>query len=615
MGKLGKRLGLLHVFAISAGAMISSGLFLLPGIAYSMTGPSVVVAYLLSGLLLLPSLMSQAELSTAMPRAGGDYFFISRSLGSTFGTIDGVGVWLALVLKTSIAIVGLGAYLSGVIGLEAWTIALIAGLVFTAANILGGRESGGLQVGMVAVLLGVLLFFAGRGLPELSPGRFRPFLPSGLGGILPATGLVFISYIGLTKAASMAEEVEDPGRNIPLGMLLALGVTLVVYVLVVTVVVGTLPSGDLSGTMTPVTDSARRFMGAPGIVAIGVAALLAFATTANAGMMAASRYVLAMGRDGVVSPALSRLDGRGTPVAAILLTAALVICIALLVDAEHIAKLASSFQLLVFAFLNLSVIVMRESGLEGYDPGFRSPLYPWMQVAGVLIPVVLIPEMGLLSTIFSLGLIGVAVLWHLLYVRRRVSRTGAVSRFARRVAERLLARDAKVLGLERELREILKEKGIRREDPFPELLARADMVELDEGVSVERVLEMSADLLSRRSGVSRDFILGALLQRNCLGETPCESGLALPHVLTDKVEGSYLVLARSRGGVELTGSSEPVRAFFVLLGSMEEPRRHLRTLAEIARRTEQPGFMDRWMGVDLRDLPETVLRTGEDGRA
>ena len=109
---LKKQLGLLDVFAICSGAMISSGLFVLPGIAAAKIGPAVIIAYLLSGFLLIPSMLSKAEMATAMPRAGGTYFFVSRSLGGMFGTIDGVGVWLALILKTSIALLGLGAYLA-----------------------------------------------------------------------------------------------------------------------------------------------------------------------------------------------------------------------------------------------------------------------------------------------------------------------------------------------------------------------------------------------------------------------------------------------------------------------------------------------------------------------
>ena len=118
MKTLNKQLGLLDVFAICTGAMISSGLFVIPGIAAAQAGPAVIVAYLLSGLLLIPSMLSMAEMSTALPRAGGSYFFVSRSLGGMFGTIDGVGVWLALILKTSIALLGFGAYLSAYVNLS-----------------------------------------------------------------------------------------------------------------------------------------------------------------------------------------------------------------------------------------------------------------------------------------------------------------------------------------------------------------------------------------------------------------------------------------------------------------------------------------------------------------
>lgn len=146
-----KQLGLLDVFAICTGAMISSGLFVLPGIAAAKAGPAVIVAYLLSGLMLIPSMLSMAEMSTALPRAGGDYFFVSRSLGGMFGTIDGVGVWLALLMKTSIALLGLGAYLAFYVHLPMHIIAILAGLVFMVTNMVGAKETMRLQVAMVAV--------------------------------------------------------------------------------------------------------------------------------------------------------------------------------------------------------------------------------------------------------------------------------------------------------------------------------------------------------------------------------------------------------------------------------------------------------------------------------
>ncbi|MEF8797774.1 MAG: amino acid permease, partial [Salinivenus sp.] len=109
---LKKDLTLYDVYAISTGAMFSSGFFLLPGIAAAETGPSVILAYLVAGILILPSMYSMAELSTAMPKAGGTYYFLDRALGPLAGTVGGLGTWLALVFKSAFALIGMGAYLA-----------------------------------------------------------------------------------------------------------------------------------------------------------------------------------------------------------------------------------------------------------------------------------------------------------------------------------------------------------------------------------------------------------------------------------------------------------------------------------------------------------------------
>ena len=109
--RLRKELGLFDVYAISTGAMFSSGFFLLPGLAAAKTGPSVALAYLVAGLFILPAMFSVAELATAMPRAGGAYYFLDRALGPLVGTVGGLGTWFALGLKSAFALVGMGAYL------------------------------------------------------------------------------------------------------------------------------------------------------------------------------------------------------------------------------------------------------------------------------------------------------------------------------------------------------------------------------------------------------------------------------------------------------------------------------------------------------------------------
>ncbi len=612
-GKLKKQLGLLDVFAICSGAMISSGLFVLPGIAASKCGPAVIVAYLLSGLMLLPSMLSMAEMATAMPRAGGSYFFVSRSLGGMFGSIDGVGVWLALILKTSIALLGLGAYLSVYIHLPMQVIAIVAGLVFMATNIVGAKETTRLQVGMVGALLAILVFLLIRGAPAVERDAFMPFTPKGWGAVLPTAALVFISYIGLTKVASVAEEVRHPERNIPLGMFLSLVAILALYGAVVAVVVGVVPAEQLHKSLTPLSDAAAIAIGPIGMHLISLAAGLAFATTANAGVMSASRYLLAMSRDRVIPHTFARFSRFKTPRNAILLTSAVIIFIVSMTGLERIAKLASTFQLLVFAFVNIAVIVMRESGIASYDPGFRSPFYPYIQIVGILISVVLIPEMGLLPSIFAMGLVALGVIWHNLYVCPRITpRVGAVAKMAERLAERLLERDANAMGLRTELRQIMKERGLREDDPFFQIVQAADFIEVSGSEDCEEVIHHGAALLAAKSGVSRDLIYGAMLERNRLGETPADAGVALPHLLLDEVKAFHLVAMRSVSGLEFPLAKQPIHAVFMLLGSRGNPTQHLRFLAEIARRAEDPDFIDNWLGVDAVEGLAPLLLSGRD---
>lgn len=606
---LKKQLGMLDVFAICSGAMISSGLFVLPGIAAAKLGPAVILAYLLSGLLLIPTMLSKAEMASAMPRAGGTYFFVSRSLGGMFGTIDGVGVWLALILKTSIALLGLGAYLEVYIHLPMHVIAGLFGLAFMLANIVGAKEATSLQVTMVIGLIGILVFLVVKGVPAIQPSYYKPLAPKGWEPLLSTTALVFISYIGLTKVASVAEEVRNPERNIPGGMFLSLFVIMVLYGAVVGVVVGIVPADQLYGTLTPLSDAAHMVEGPFGMHLINFAAALAFATTANAGIMSASRYLLAMSRDRVIPHPFSRFCRFKTPLNAILLTSGVALLFALTTGLERIAKLASAFQLLVFAFVNIAVIVMRESGIESYDPRFKSPLYPWVQVVGILISVVLIPEMGLLPSIFAMGLVAVGVIWHNLYVTPRVvPRVGAVAKMAERLGERLLERDADAMGLRTELRQLMKERGLRKDDPFALLVNSAEFIEVEPNADSEEVIRRGARMLAQKSGVSNELILGALLERNRLGETPAEAGIALPHLLLNDVEGFYMVAVRSITGIEFPMAARGVHAVFMLLGDRSNPALHLRFLAEIARRAESPRFLDDWIRADSsEDLSALLL--------
>ncbi len=622
--RLSKQLGLFDVFVICVGAMFGSGFFLLPGIAAAQTGPSVVLAYLLSGLLIVPALVSKAELATAMPRAGGTYYFLDRTMGPLVGTIGGIGTWLTLMLKSAFALIGMGAYLALFVDLPIKPIALGFTVLFAALNVGGARQSSRLVRALVFALLTLLAVFLVHGLWAVASGdpgaihrtQFRPFVTHGVDGLVETVGLVFISYIGLTKVASLSEEVTDPERNIPLGMTLALVTVSGIYVAGVYVMVAFLGTAELSGSLTPAADAAARFFSwlppRVGVLMIVTGAVAAFASMSNSGIMASSRYPLAMSRDGLAPERFSAVGRRGAPTAAILLTCAIIALFLIVLDVAAVAKLASSLQLLIFALVNVAVIVMRESRIESYDPGFRSPLYPWMQLVGIFFPIFLVAEMGWLPVLFSFGVIALSVGWYNYYARGRLGRTGAIFHVFERLGRRRFA------GLDYELRGIMKEKGLRRDDPFDEVVARAFVVDLSGTTELRTLVRNAADRLEQRLPVTSAQLTAGFLRVLQAGEVPVSRGAVLLHTRLPGFDGSEMVLVRCRGEVRVGGDASelerravetPIQAVFFLASGELDPGRHLRILAGLAGHIERDAFLAEWLSsADEQELKETLIR-------
>ncbi len=309
--RLKKELGLFDVYAIATGATLSSGFFLLPGLAAVGAGPALPLSYLIAALFLVPGLMSLAELATAMPRAGGVYYFLDRSMGPLLGTIGGFGTWISLVLKSAFALVGMGAYLSIFLpDIPMPPIAAAFAIVFGIINMFGAKKSGAAQVFLVMGLLLLLLWFSGVGILQVEARHFRGFLDKGVGALISTAGLVVVSYMGLTKVASVAEEVKNPERNLPLGMFLALGTALLVYLVGTSVMIGVISVETLArdgGDLTPVATVAEVLVGRWGAILMTVGAILAFSSVTNAGILSSSRYPLAMSRDHLLPRIFSKI--------------------------------------------------------------------------------------------------------------------------------------------------------------------------------------------------------------------------------------------------------------------------------------------------------------------
>jgi amino acid transporter/mannitol/fructose-specific phosphotransferase system IIA component (Ntr-type) len=619
--RLKKDLGLFDVFAISTGAMFSSGFFLLPGLAAAAAGPSVVLAYFIAAILILPAMLSMAELSTAMPRAGGAYYFLDRSLGPVVGTIGGIGTWIALILKSAFALIGMGAYLALFFDVPIQSLAVGLTIFFTLVNLVGAKESSRLQGILVVVLLGVLLFFLVQGFfevveigfGEVARTQFTPFMPFGVEGLAATVGLVFVSYAGLTKVASVAEEVQNADRNIPLGMTLSLIVATVAYVFGVYVIVAVLDPGMLREDLTPVATAAEAFFdwlpAGIGLILIVAAAIAAFASTGNAGIMSASRYLFAMARDHVIWPRFAEVGRFQTPTLALGLTALVMIACLLTLDVMSVAKLASAFQLLIFSLVNVSVIVLRESRIEGYEPGFRAPFYPWVQYFGALTSLWLITEMGALPVLFTLALIGASLLWYRFYASRHMAREGAVFHLFERLGKR---RDP---GLDRELREVLKESAGQHRDPFADVVTDARVVDVEGVAEFEPLIWRTCSEVSKDTSLTTDEIANRFLDEAKAGLTPVARGVALPHLRLEGLSTPLLYLVRTREPLHIPGpdpvsdtADREVHALFVLISPQRDVRAHLNLLARLAGRADDDSFMAEWLAAEgEQDLKEALL--------
>lgn len=617
---LQKDLTLYDVYAISTGAMFSSGFFLLPGIAAAETGPSVILAYFVAGLLILPSMYSMAELSTAMPKAGGTYYFLDRSLGPLAGTVGGLGTWLALVFKSAFALIGMGAYLAIYADVPIKPLAAALTLAFGTINIIGAKESSLLQRILVTVLVAVLGFYAAQGVmsvwgggSEGVTGEFSPFFTEGVRGFLATIGIVFVSYAGLTKVASVAEEVQNPDRNIPLGMGLSLLTATAIYVIGVTIMVSVLPGSELHADLTPVYTSGEVFFDwlpySIGPILIVVAAVAAFASTGNAGIMSASRYPLAMARDRLLPDGFARIGRFKTPTRSIVVTTGLMLVVIFVLSEEGVAKLASAFQLLIFALLNFAVIVMRESQIPSYAPGYRSPLYPWMQGAGIAIPFFLISEMGTLAIVFTGVVVLFGIGWYFYYARS-VPREGAIFHLFARLGKQ---RDD---GLDRELQTILEEKEVGHDTAFDRLVARSDVIHLDEAVPYEDVVEEVSARLSEEFGISTKTLKHGFLEGAPYSAVSVSHGAALPYCRLDGIEEPKMVMVQCQSGIcvnlkddiEDLDLSEPVYAFFFLVSPKDDEGEHLRTLATLANRTDDEQFLVEWRAAtDEQEVKESLL--------
>jgi amino acid transporter/mannitol/fructose-specific phosphotransferase system IIA component (Ntr-type) len=547
-----------------------------------------------------------AELTTAMPKAGGDYFYIMRGFGPLLGTIAGLSSWFSLSLKGAFALLGIGAYLTTITGFSINMIAFWVCIFFIILNLIGIREASRFQVILVLCLLGILLGYVISGIKFINFANFTPVFSKGLTGMLSTASFVFISYGGLTKVVALAEEVRNPGKDLPLVMILSLTIVSFIYAFVVFITIGGLNPERLRITLTPISDGAQIFGGEFLSILITVAAFLAFVTTANSALMTASRYPLGMSRDKILPLIFQKISSKfKTPYISILCTGFFMIAVILLLKLNILVKIASSILILLFISANATLILFRESKILSYKPKFKSPFYPYLQILGIIGGIFFLIEMGTFIIFLTGIFLFLGFIWYRSYVKKKVSKDSALIY----LLERLVSKDKELTSdnLLVELKDIVIERDEISKDKFHKLIEEAEVLDMEGPLKVEDFFKEVSDILAVRLSTDSQYLFKKLIKRERESSTVIGKGLAIPHIIIDGKNIFKIILTRAKTGI-IFPNDEVVHTIFLLVSSSDERNLHLRVLSAIAQIVQDSKFYEKWFkAVNKDDLKNIIL--------
>ena len=411
-------LGLFDATMIGVGAMIGAGIFVLTGLAAGEAGPASILSFALNGLVTLITAFAYAELASAIPRAGGGYSFVRMAFPGATGFVTGWMLWFAYTVACSLYALGFGGYfwelflkyvpdladsIHSVFGEHSVMLVVTAFIatVFIWLNMRGAEVTGKTENILTLAKIAILSVFIFFGLSQLfsepsqSIENFTPFFPKGLGGVLVAMGLTFIAFEGYDLIATVAEEIKNPEKNIPRATFISLGITIIIYLLILFVSLGAInvgePTWEFLGRYkeTAIVRAAEAFMPAIGVGLIVFGGLLSTMSALNATVMAASRVAFSMGRDLWLPPRMSKIHStRRTPYIAVFVTGFILIIMAVTLPIEAVGSAASLIFLLTFAMVNLSLIALRRKYPE-IPRKYRVPLYPFLPILGFVLNIFL----------------------------------------------------------------------------------------------------------------------------------------------------------------------------------------------------------------------------------
>jgi basic amino acid/polyamine antiporter, APA family len=439
-GELKRTIGLFQLSLFGIGATVGTGIFIVLTSAVPEAGPSVIISFVVAGVVAGLTAICYAELASTVPVSGSSYSYAYATLGEGVAMVVAACLLLEYGVSAAAVAVGWSQYLNvlldnlfgftipadlsnapeldGVINLPAIVLVVLCTLLL----IRGASESAKVNAAMVLIKVGVLVLFIAVGVTGWESDNLSDFAPFGAGGVMTAASIIFFSYIGLDAVSTAGEEVKNPRRNLPLAIIIALVVVTSLYVLVAIVAVAAQPPADFVDQEAGLSAILEKVTGAswPASVLAAGAVISIFSVTLVV-IYGQTRILFAMGRDGMIPSFFHRLNPRTlTPVPATIVVAVLVSLLAGLLPINFLAEMTSIGTLTAFLIVSVGVIVLRRRQPD-LPRGFKVPLYPLIPILSVAGCIWIITYLRAVTIYVFFAWSAAALLWYFFYGRHHAT--------------------------------------------------------------------------------------------------------------------------------------------------------------------------------------------------
>ncbi len=432
--KLKRQLNLLQVIMLGTAGTIAAEIFVLTGHVAKMAGPETVLALVLAGLMTLSIALNYCELATTFPVTGGAMTYVGEAFGKGWlmflvGSLDCLSSTFYAALSAVGFAISLGIFIPE---LPVIPIAILVIIFVGFMHLRGVSNVGNLQILLGAFLLAVFAAFVFKGFANANGFQMETFLSGRsvfqnqstigrIGRMLSAIALTYNAYVGFEVIADDAEEITKPNKNIPIGILVSLLLTTLIYTSVSMVTIGTVPFGQLAGSETALTDAAARFWPSIGVQIMGIAGIVATLTSVNSAMLSATREAFSLSRDRVWPRLFSRLSHWRTPWMAILMVVVVSSLVAAVGLVDFLSFISSAGYMFVLFWATLSMPRLRKKFPDIERP-FKVPLYPLTVIAAAVAGLLIISFANPRALLFLGAVIVILSIWYLISSRMKARR-------------------------------------------------------------------------------------------------------------------------------------------------------------------------------------------------